>query len=311
MNGRLLVSLVVLALGSVASAQPEPPPNTASMPGMPNVAAPVPQGPPPNATVVQPRAFGFVIGDVLTQRVLLKLHGEDFEPAELPTPGRAGIWFERRAIRVEQDASKRRWLVIDYQLMNAPQTLAVARLPPWKLKSKQGSAELRIAEWPITVGPLTPREPLSRSGLTSLRPDHSPTPVEVAPIREARFLGGFGLLATVAAWLGWWIWRNVRAAQTRPFASALREMRNLDDASPEAWHTLHRAFDRTAGHALRAESLPALFERAPQLQPLRATIEEFFSQSAAWFFAGRKPDRPIAVHELCRDLHRIEKRYER
>jgi mxaA protein len=207
--------------------------------------------------------------------------------------------------------------VIDYQLMNAPQTLAVATLPSWKLKSKgadastEGGADLRIAEWPITVGPLTPKEPLSRSGLGALRPDHSPAPMELAPIQQARFLGALGFVATAVAWLGWWIWRNWRAGQTRPFASALRELRHLDDASPEAWHTLHRAFDRTAGQALRAESLPALFKSAPQLQPLRAGIEKFFTQSAAWFFAGKEPDRPFPVRALCRDLQRIEKRHER
>ena len=43
------------------------------------------------ATVEQPaRSFGHVIGDVVTQRVLLQRDGRDFEPAALPGAGRIG-----------------------------------------------------------------------------------------------------------------------------------------------------------------------------------------------------------------------------
>jgi hypothetical protein len=37
-----------------------------------------------NATVEQPRPFGYVVGDLLAQRVLLELNGRPFEPAALP-----------------------------------------------------------------------------------------------------------------------------------------------------------------------------------------------------------------------------------
>jgi mxaA protein len=88
-------------------------------------------------------------------------------------------------------------------------------------------------------------------------------------------------------------------------------MRNIDDNAPEAWHALHRAFDSTAGQALRSETLPVLFERAPSFERMRADIERFFSESSARFFAGRTPERPLAVHALCRELRKIEKRIER
>jgi len=92
---------------------------------------------------------------------------------------------------------------------------------------------------------------------------------------------------------------------------SLREMRNFDDNAPEAWHALHRAFDGTAGRTVRPETLPTLFQRAPQLQPCRAPIEQFFAQSAMRFFAGQATSGTVSVHALCRDLRRIEKRHER
>jgi mxaA protein len=264
---------------------------------------------PANAIVEQPRSFGYVIGDVVTQRVLLRLGGKEFVPAELPTTGRAGVWLERRTVRIETDAQGRRWLAIDYQLMNSPQSLAVATLPAWKLASKDAQSELRVAEWPMTVG-ADPERPFARAGLGNLRPDRSAALIVLAPMQR-RFAASIALLiATIGAWLAWWAWRNWRASSAQPFAAALREMRHVDDTTAEVWHALHRAFDATAGRAVRAETLPALFDRAPQLQPMRTAIEQFFNQSAARFFAGEEPRSPVSVHALCRDLRRIEKRHE-
>ncbi len=300
----------VLALtGAVTSAESEPPSSASSMPGPPAVASAA-SAVPANAIVEQPRSFGYVIGDVVTQRVLLRLGGKEFVPAELPTTGRAGVWFERRAVRIETDAQGRRWLAIDYQLMNSPQSLAVATLPAWKLASKDAQSELRVAAWPMTVGPLTPERLFARAGLGNLRPDRSAALIVLAPMQR-RFAASIALLiATIGAWLAWWAWRNWRASSAQPFAAALREMRHVDDTTAAAWHALHRAFDATAGRAVRAETLPALFDRAPQLQPMRTAIEQFFSQSAARFFAGQEPRSPVSVHALCRELRRIEKRHE-
>jgi len=115
----------------------------------------------------------------------------------------------------------------------------------------------------------------------------------------------------VAAWLGWLAWRNWRAAAAQPFARALHEMRHLDGTAPEAWRALHRAFDQTAGRVVQTATLPALFERVPQLQSLRPEIEQFFAQSRALFFGGDLPADRMSARALCAQLRRIEKRIER
>ena len=65
--------------------------------------------PPENAIVEQPRAFGYVIGDVLTQRVLLQLHGRSFEPATLAPAQRINAWLKRRPPRIDSSPDGRRW----------------------------------------------------------------------------------------------------------------------------------------------------------------------------------------------------------
>jgi mxaA protein len=301
----------------------------------------------PNATVQQPRAYGYVVGDLFTQRVLLSLNGREFEPAELPSTGRVGVWFERRAVGIEEDVSGRRWLRVDYQLMNSPQALRVVTLPAWRLKPAGGASndqgtgesqtgapqageprageqqtgerpagqqqprELRIGSWPITVAPLTPERPDARPGLGSLQPDRIAPLIALAPIERGLSVGLAGFLLTALAWIAWFAWRNWRASAAQPFAHALVEMRGVDSTAPEAWHALHRAFDATAGRAVRTDTLPELFRRAPHLVPLRAQIEEFFRQSAARFFAGASVGGTLSPEALCRELRRIEKRNER
>ena len=105
-----------------------------------DAAAPAPaaaQGTPPDASPAAPRAaalsiapdvqplrpFGHVIGDVITQRIALDHEGRELDPDALPELERVGNWFQRRAVRIERETAGRRWLVIDYQIINVPDEL--------------------------------------------------------------------------------------------------------------------------------------------------------------------------------------------
>jgi mxaA protein len=254
------------------------------------------------ATVEQPRPFGYVVGDVVTQRVLLT---PDLEPLALPPMQRVNIWFERRAPRVEVTSDQRRWLVVDYQIINAPETLRSIQLPAWKLEA--GGAKLDIPAAPISVAPLLSNS--TSATATELRPDRQVSLIDVAPVRASLLLWSIALAITLAAWLAWLRWRNWRDSLDRPFARALHELRRIDETAPEAWQALHRAFDQTAGRVLQIETLPTLFERAPYLQPLRTEIERFFAQSSERFFGAGAQTDLLSVRALCHELLRIERRH--
>ncbi len=266
----------------------------------------------PAAVVVeQPRPFGYVLGDTLTQRILLQSAEHNFEPAQLPPKERTGLWFARRSARIELAGDRRRWLVLDYQLINAPQTLMTVTLPTLTLKAGSGNEVLAIPEWPISIGPLTPRAVFAKGGLQELRPDH---PAPLFPTGTLRlqleiWLIAFGLV--VGAWLAWWLVRSLRAAASQPFAQALREIRRSGRGdSAEPWLALHRAFDRTAQLSLQQSTLPVLFHRAPHLEVEREAIERFYSESSRMFFSGAVPTG-VSPQTLCRTLRQIEKRHER
>jgi len=277
-----------------------------------SAAAGAPAAPPRpvDAVVEQPRPFGHAVGDLLTQRVLLQHDGERFEPATLPPPGRIGAWLERRGARIEHTPDRRPWLVIEYQLINAPQALRTITLPAWELKPREPGPALAVAAWHLSVAPLTPERTFGFSGLGDPLADRAPPLAPVDAMRRRAGLGAGAALLVLLAWAGWWGWRQARARADQPFARAWRELRALDDAAPAAWAALHRAFDRTAGRVTQPATLPALFRRAPHLEPLRADIERFYAQSQALFFGAAEAPPTLSPRALCRALRRIEKRHE-
>ena len=261
------------------------------------------------ARVEQPRPFGHVVGDILTQRVLLAADRLP-APESLPGPQRLSSWIERRPARVERAADGRRWLVVDYQVVNAPLSLTTVRIPAWRLGGDAAQAALLVPAWPVEVSPITVRAAPGSSGW-QLRPDRPPPTIATRPLRLRLLLASAALAACMAAWAGWLAWRHWRDATTLPFASALRALAREHGGDGPAWRALHEAFDRTAGEVLRAATLPRLFERAPQFEPMRERIESFYAQSAARFFGDARTVLAAGVASplaLCRDLRQVERR---
>jgi len=267
------------------------------------------------ATVEQPRAFGHVIGDVLTQRVLLEQAGRPQQPGTLPSTARIDLWLERRPSRIETDAEGRRWLAIDYQVINAPRALTAVSLPALSIATASGEP-LALPAWPISIGPLTPLEVAAQGDLQPLRPDRPVAPLPTYALGQQLKFSVLALLAVLVAWLGWWAWRNRREAQQLPFANAWRELKRIGDpASPEAWRVLHRALNRSAGRVVHHASLPQLMAEAPYLRPLLPRLEEFYRESTRRFFfaesvaAAAQPEGAYPLRPLCRALRDAEKRH--
>ncbi|MGH8777977.1 calcium incorporation protein MxaA [Paraburkholderia sp.] len=270
-----------------------------------------------SATVQQPRAFGYTIGDVLEQRILLQAGGKDLGTVAAPSVGRTGLWLERRPSRVETDRDGRRWMVVGYQIVNAPQTLTRIALPAMTLGTAAGAA-LQVAEWPASVGPLTPADAFGAGNLQPMRPDRDAPRVAIAPLRQRLEIAAGLLIATLLVWAGWWLWRNHREAGRLPFARLWQRMRRVDprdaDTSVDAWLGLHHALNETAGQVVHAGALATLFDRAPHLQPLHERIERFYRQSAQRYFVSASSAAsadPHALRDLCRALYLAERRRHR
>ena len=285
-------------------------------------AAPASQEPPGTpAAVQQPRPFGYVLGDVLSQRIQLRHQGQPFEPDTLPASERVGNWLSRRSSRVETDPDGQRWLHIEYQLINAPETLTAITVPELKLPSSDGKLVLTVPAWPISAAPLTPRESFRKGGLQALRPDHPVPLLPTAHLQQRLEYAVTALAVTLLTWLSLWLVRVRRGSTVLPFARALRIIGRSGDQDARSWIALHRAFDETAGRAVQLQTLGRLFSTARHLESQRAAIENFYMESSRRFFGspaattfaplpgpGASRDAAFSLRSLCATLRQLERR---
>jgi mxaA protein len=259
-------------------------------------------------TEEQPRQFGYFLGDILTQRISLSQDASD-DPSRLPPADRVGTWFERRTPRLERTEDGSRWLVIEYQIVNAPAVMTVVTLPALKLTLKDGKT-LDTKDWPISLGPLAAAKDGEDDLTLALRPDHRIAALPDQSIRQRLTICATALAVSLAAWLFWILWRNRRDAVRLPFALAYATIKRSEASGrgEDEWIVLHRAINTTAGRVIQFGSLGRLFDDHPTLRPMRSELESFYRESAVRFFSPAPTTKSsLSILELCERLRRIER----
>ncbi|MEO5734815.1 MAG: hypothetical protein ABIN96_01630 [Rubrivivax sp.] len=279
---------------------------------MPEPSADADAGANLSATTIEPRAYGYRVGDLLQRRVLLQMPpGTTLDLGSLPIVRRPGQALELRAAR--QVGSE---LQLDYQVFYAPPAVQTLELPALQLRfdsAAGGPAQsLRIDAWPVTVAPLVPLEVSPRRGLGEMQPDTSPPLIDTHRRRQRLLAWAAALtlallgLAQIYIGLPWW------GRRQRPFAQAWRALRRLPaDERRAALLQLHRALDRSHGAVLFEAQLPGFIAAHPRFAPLQADLRGFYRQSRATFFGDRQP-LPVApdhrdllaLCRACRDAER-------
>lgn len=256
------------------------------------------QEPAITVSVQQPRAFGYIIGDRLEQRIsLLAPAGFALDPKTLPRAGRTGLWLELAPPHLASDQvgnAARYQLTLDYQVINVPEQVRTIDLPAVGLTFSAHGSQLTatVDEWPITIAPITPTYILARARLTQTQPDASPPTPDPARYMWLTFLWIAVILAIIAAAIVQrhgipWLRHGAR-----PFARAARDIAKLSRLPPEratyrrGLQRLHRAFDAAAGRAVFGDRLAPLFAAHPELLGLRTDIEQFYAASQREFFGA-------------------------
>ncbi|MGH8729587.1 MAG: hypothetical protein ACREV9_15835 [Burkholderiales bacterium] len=249
--------------------------------------------------IVNPRPFGYVIGDMLERRITVATVQA---PEALPKTGKVDGWLELRDIVVERDG--RTELIFTYQLMNAPNEVKTLALPTMTLNF--GGLQVSIPEWPFTASPITPEFVLARDELSEMRPDAPPRPIST---RAAERRLTFYVIAVLCIVLWWALAKFGWRLSKRPFSRAYRRLRSLrtKDAYPEALKIVHRAFDETAGGVVFANELPKFFSTHPRFAAARDEAQKFFSLSRQEFFADNRHEGSLDwLISFCRSLSRLE-----
>lgn len=274
--------------------------------------------------VIEPRTFGYAIGDKIRREVHLSLQ-RDYRLDEegLPKAGRLDRWLEiaEPEVRSESDRRGRYYrVVLTYQLSNAPAAPETVVIPQQNLRLL-GEAQAVTTFVPalrIAVAPLTSAIGTDRITGSSLRPDRPPA---LLPIRERQRRVAWTGAALIVLLL-FAAWRqgimSFMACETLPFARAVHELKRLqpEPHTPARYRAglriVHDAINRTAGRAVFQHNLDDFFASRPEFLPLRDEFKRLFAASGREFFddaagapaAGACP----ALLRLCRLCRRIERR---
>lgn len=269
------------------------------------------------AVTVEPRAFGYQVGDVLQRRIVVEVPaGLALDEASLPRAGARGHALELRALH-RQPGAGREELTLDYQVFLAPQSVRTLEMPPFSLRfeGQPRAQALRVDAWPVTVAPLVPLEVSPRNGLGELQPDAPVPRIATQTLRtrlSAYAIVATLLLATLALVYGagsWW------GRRQRPFARAWRSMHRLpSNDDPVAWRAacerLHAAFNEAGGEVLFEHGIHRFAARRPAFQGLQDDMRRFLQLSRRGFF-GDGAHEPgelawlIAFGRRCRDAERF------
>jgi mxaA protein len=247
----------------------------------------------PGARVVEPRAFGYAVGDVVSRRIALAVPpGFVFDDRSLPRPGGRGQALELRKVELDRRGGEPE-LRLEYQVFLAPREVRTLEMPAFALTFNAPSGathSVRIDAWPLVVGPLVQVDAPTRTGLGEWRPDIAPPLVDTSAVRTRLWLWAAGLFAVTALlaharlFAPWWAGRH------RPFGTAWRHVRRLPTAlataqRQAAYRTLHEALNRTAGGVLFEAGIERWLAAQPRFAPLRDDLREFFRRSRSEFFA--------------------------
>lgn len=248
---------------------------------------------------VEPRGFGYFVGDLLSREVVVVVaEPYKLEPATLPAPGRLSYWLDLKSVAVSESdrAGRTRYsFKLVYQTFYVPLSPTPRTLPALALRFTDGdhSVTAEVPPFEFVMAPLREVQPVKpeEGPVGYLRPDAMPHGI---PTGKTRIGFGAGLAATLMALAllayheAWWPFRK---RQERPFTQAARAMRRLSGATDaEAYRTglldLHRAFDAAAGHRLLAEDVPRFLTAQPAFQPFETDISRFFASSRRAFFGN-------------------------
>ena len=265
--------------------------------------------------IVQPRTFGYHIGDKFTRTVSLQLRAPyTLDRNALPGAGRLSEWLSLEAPQVsvdERDGASHYEIQFVYQVVNVGTQAASIAVPHHELVYGNGQETLKalIPATRLTLAPLI--------GSTEQGTQAPQAPLPLVFDASRAWLCAAALAAS-ALLLAWFYvdlpWRR----KARPFSRARRTLRAAERRGWQeqdyeaALRAVHEAFNETAGRTVFADSLATFFAEHVAFNAIEAPVSEFYARSREYFFsgAGAAPTARYSARELltlvqgCCDLER-------
>lgn len=269
-----------------------------------------------NTEVVNPRNFGYVIGDTFDRQIIVQ--GPPnllIDEKSLPRMGRQNVWLNLISadIQSQRHADVHDFLVrLRYQVRNVPTHTRNILVPPLDLRLSDGlhATHILIDSLPVTLSPLLPTDLVAEAA--PLRPDRTPQLIQLSePVLRILI---YAILA--AAILAYPVLSPRILHRRGPFTQTYRLIRRAAVARDArtyrlALQALHRAFNESAGRRVFADQVDAFIAEKPHFADLRDSTAKFLQISQREFYAHGTPEAQQEwdwLLDFCRDCRSRERR---
>ncbi|QBR71146.1 hypothetical protein CU048_07445 [Beijerinckiaceae bacterium] len=275
--------------------------------------------------IQKPRLFGYFIGDVISDEVIVTVEpGFALKAASVPVPGPLDYWLNLKSLTTHEEVAqsgKRRYrLKLTYQSFYDPLEPHWLKIPAFRLifDHAETSITVDVPEWSFLSSPIREVSPKESKNNTFIQPDVIPGQDDLGPRwRWFRGAGGAALISYLLLAYGL-AWVPFRWRPERPFTKTARLLKRLtqrntgEDAYRQALMLLHLAFNKTDHRAVLADDLPAFLSLHPRFRVAEAEISKFLAASRQTFFGhdciGAMRDFSMnAVVSLARRLSAAER----
>lgn len=247
--------------------------------------------------IQKPRLFGYYIGDVISDDVIVTLEpGFALKAASLPAPGPLNYWLILKSLTSHEEATqngkRRYWLRLTYQSFYDPLEPRWLKIPAFRLTfdNAEISTTAEVPEWSFLSSPIREVSPKESKDNTFIQPDVIPGQEDLGP--RWRWFCGTGVAALISYLVLAYgrAWVPFRLRPERPFTKTARLLKRLtqkdagEDTYRQALMLLHLAFNKTDRRAVLADDLPAFLSLHPRFRVAEADISKFLAASRRTFF---------------------------
>lgn len=262
--------------------------------------------------VQTPRPFGNVLGDEITQRIILETRpGVELQTASLPGKGQLNRWLNLNAVSIKQNGQHYE-IDLVYQLFYAALEVKALKLPGFTLQLlEDGQASNQsVPAWEFTMSPLRELSVRKTEQGEYMRPDAMPS-TAYSTLVWYGFFASLLVLLSIAAYLTYLYGYFPNLLRRVLFKKALRQLTKLSvDQLGPALSIVHHALNTLNRQPLFQNQLSDFYTRNPEYRGVSAELEWFFQLSNQYFFADNFKPRDEDFEKIttfCQHCRQIER----
>lgn len=206
--------------------------------------------------VQTPRPFGYVIGDKITQRILVEVRKDvELQYSSLPAKGTINRWLNLNKVKINKQKSNDDWhyqIDLTYQVFYAPLEVKMLDLPAFTLQFKQfgNTVKQNVPVWHFTSAPLRELAIRKDNGIEYMRPDQTAPLIDNSAVTTRLMI--FSVIAClIAGYLAWLYGLLSFLPKYQIFKKPTRQLAKLTEGDEEKMlNIFHHALNKLNGKPL-------------------------------------------------------------